>query len=297
LPPPSATACPACKGPVRGHGWKHDHELHQCVRCGTLSSVAASAPAALYERYYDRAVFELPRPAAESLERLVRACAPFRVSGRWLDVGFGEGGLLETAARLGWSCFGSELSPRALEHGARRGFCVSARPEEDARFPCGGFDVVTMVEFLEHVADPDPFLASAARWLRPGGLLFATTPNRRSLNCLLLGLRWSVISPPEHCVIWTAAGLRAALGRAGFACRSVRAEGLNPAEILAALRPRGSTAPVSRNEAGFALNAALSATPRRRALKRAANHVLSLLCCGDTLKVWAIRSEAPAAVA
>jgi SAM-dependent methyltransferase len=41
------------------------------------------------------------------------------------------------------------------------------------------FDVAFAVFVLEHVAHPEEFVAAAATVLRPGGLLFALTPNKR----------------------------------------------------------------------------------------------------------------------
>lgn len=40
------------------------------------------------------------------------------------------------------------------------------------------FDVAFSVYVLEDVADPDAFLAACARVLKPGGRLFALTPNK-----------------------------------------------------------------------------------------------------------------------
>jgi SAM-dependent methyltransferase len=169
---------------------------------------------------------------------------------------------------------------------------VAADASDDARFPAGGFDVVTMIELIEHVAAPEVFLQSAARWLRPGGVLYLTTPNANSINRHVLGLTWSIISPPEHVTIWSARGMRRALVRAGFVPRRVRTEGLNPSELRARVCPRRPGAPrLSRNEAAFALNEVFSSSPCRRRLKAAINGGLSLLGVGDSLKVWAIRGS------
>src|SRR4030095_6309944 len=213
-----------------------------------------------------------------------------RNTGRWLDIAYGEGGLLDTAERCGWKCYGTEISPQALGYGEQRGWVVTADAEEDPRFPRRGFDVVTMIEFLEHVTEPSSVLRSAAQWLRPGGLLYITTPNAGSLNRHFLGLDWSIFHPPEHVTIWTARGLREALAQAGFSLQQIRTEGFNPCETLARLRHRSEPAhSVDRNTAAFALNSTFSSSSFRRTVKAGINSCLSAFRIGDTLKVWAIR--------
>ena len=50
---------------------------------------------------------------------------------------------------------------------------------DGAAFPDGTFDVVLSSFTLEHFADPPAALANLRHWLRPGGMLVATTVNRR----------------------------------------------------------------------------------------------------------------------
>jgi hypothetical protein len=148
-----------------------------------------------------------------------------------------------------------------------------------------------MIETLEHVSEPGRFLNDAACWLRQGGLLYITTPNFRGLNGRMLGLRWSVVSPPEHIVLWTAPALRSAVATAGFRVVRMRTEGLNPSEILTLARWRKEDKPVDRLRSGVALSEAMSRTRARRALKTAINGGLNILRLGDTLKMWARRVD------
>src|SRR5262249_53109765 len=169
-----------------------------------------------YDHYYERARFVTPPTVIASLEALVRSAETFKRTCKWLDIGYGEGGLLAAAERHGWACHGIEVAPHALEYAQQRAWVVTAEPGDDARFRDSTFDVVTMIELVEHVSEPNQFLSNAARWLRPGGLLYVTTPNARSVNRRALGLSWSTVSPPEHVVLWTVESLRWALVRAGL---------------------------------------------------------------------------------
>ena len=48
------------------------------------------------------------------------------------------------------------------------------------------FDAITMLDFLEHVRNPNDSVAEANRLLKEGGLLYVNSPNHKSLLC------WSI---------------------------------------------------------------------------------------------------------
>ena len=288
--------CPACRA-RRAALWgsKQAYPLWRCLVCGTIwTSVGPRGGAApeLYDKYYERTHFETSPLAVTTLKRLVASAERFRQTERWLDLGYGAGGLLLIAEGCGWACYGTEVSPRALEYGRKRGWVVAGDAGADPRFGKGTFDVVTMIELIEHVTAPLPLLEDAAAWIRPGGLLYLTTPNARSLNRWLLGPAWNVFSPPEHLTIWTVRSLGRVLGAAGFHRVRIRAEGFNPCEVMARVRGRGeSIGPAYRNQVASELHEFLSKTPLRRAVKTGINMGLAAFGMGDSLKVWAVRSK------
>jgi len=104
---------------------------------------------------------------------------------RVLDVGCGGGILSESMAALGAEVVGIDLSDRALKvaelHLLESGRRVSYRKtavEELAREQAGEYDVVTCMEVLEHVPDPQSQVSACARLLRPNGHAFFATLNR-----------------------------------------------------------------------------------------------------------------------
>jgi SAM-dependent methyltransferase len=284
--------CPACHGPdTEPAGEKYGHRLHRCSACRALFVHPLPSVEDASRVYVDAYAEPAPVPevVVRSLRALVDGAASFRREGRWLDVGFGDGALLDVIASRGWTGFGTEVARPSLERAAARGFTVGDDLESPS-FPAGGFDVVSMVEVVEHVPAVEPFLAGAFRLLRPGGMLYVSTPNVRSLNARVLGPDWTVVSPPDHLVLFSAGALRRRLARAGFEVRRVRREGLNPSELRARLRSSGPPpADYHRQDAAIALAESLSRSPLRRAARRAANAVLSATGLGDTLKVWAVR--------
>jgi 2-polyprenyl-3-methyl-5-hydroxy-6-metoxy-1,4-benzoquinol methylase len=276
--------CPACDAADgRPFAEKNSHHILSCRSCATLytSDREQKAYDGWYSDEHASAAFLEKR-----LDEIVARFASSRQTGRLLDVGFGAGDLLESARRAGWQVTGVETARDAVEHVRKRGIEVFHGVLRDAPYEPASFDVVIATELFEHVIDVRPLLVDIERVLRPGGLLWATTPHGRGISARLLGASWSVIAPPEHVQLFSVRGLRTLLHGAGFADVSIAAEGVNPQEILQYFR-RTKVSGTQRVEAGYAVNAFFEEHRGRRALKRAINRVLSLLRLGDSLKVCA----------
>jgi len=91
---------------------------------------------------------------------------------RVLDVGCGDGKLLDRLSALGWQTYGIELSsPVAFVRHHR----LSSPPEDRS------FDLVILHHVLEHVVEPLHLLRQAAGSLRDGGALFLSVPRLDTL--------------------------------------------------------------------------------------------------------------------
>jgi len=169
--------------------------LGRCRRCG-LVTAHPMPPAELLGRLYE--AVEDPTYAAEApfrrrnFERVLRFLTG-RLGlrpGRLLDVGAALGGLVEVARELGWEAYGIEPSRAMAEAARRRGVPVEAARLETWDGPAQAFDVITLLDVIEHVPEPDRFLAKALWHLRPGGVVCIVTPDVTSVAARLLGRRW-----------------------------------------------------------------------------------------------------------
>ena len=65
------------------------------------------------------------------------------------------------------------------------------------------FDVIVMLDVIEHVPDPRETLALCEKHLNPGGIVVITTGDFGSLPARLLGARWRLMTPPQHLWFFT----------------------------------------------------------------------------------------------
>ncbi len=247
-----------------------------------------------YADYYtERNTAHDPLTKSRYLELLGRF-EDHRRSGRLLDVGCGFGFLLATAAERRWEVYGTEISSSALRYAERLGLPrdqIHLGGIEDAGFVPGSFDVVTLLEVIEHLHDPVRTLRAVGRVLRPGGLLYLTTPNFDSLSRRVLRKNWSVIHPEEHLSYFNTRSLVTLLADVDLHCVEAHTTGIGYHEILRHLRGARSGEAGSGADSVQAAREAIEGRAWLSVLKQGANSLLSLARLGDTIKLFARRGD------
>ena len=177
-----------------------------------------------------------------SANRPLRAGAPLT----WFDYGCGAGGLLKSLRDRRFFSFGDEevpIEPSGFDVGAyaQRLRNVDHLPiytaEAIRQLPAESFDVVSLLEVIEHVDQPLEALALCSRLLKRGGLLLLTTGNLACPLARWQGVRFSYCVPEIHISLWTPKSLRFAYKQVGLIPYRVRCEGSIRFKIAKNLAP------------------------------------------------------------
>lgn len=137
-----------------------------------------------------------PGSGIASSEPSLRSDPATQFRGRLLDIGCATGSFLEEARDLRWQVEGVDLSHWAIDRARERGihsvhegtvYTLPGAPER--------FDVVTMLDYIEHDDAPDRLIQRVNTLLKPGGCLYITSPDIGGLTARMLGSRWWGINP------------------------------------------------------------------------------------------------------
>ncbi len=206
------------------------------VRCRNCSLIYVNprlkSPEQIYwgekEKYYSEAKLVLEGKARHHRDvnyiSDLRLIVKFKPRGNLLDVGTNMGTFLRMARNMGWNLYGVEPSA-PLSEMARKFFGLNVKTAylEEAKFECKFFDVVTMVDVFEHIAQPGKILSEINRILKDDGILFIKVPNGLfnlfKFNLANLSGRLKqhdIFDSYEHVVHYTQATLQAMLRKFGF---------------------------------------------------------------------------------
>jgi len=136
--------------------------------------------------------------------------------GRMIDVGCGNGGIVESAREYGWEAEGIDVDAGAIDNARGKGLNVHSGTLAAQAYPDATFDLITMSHVIEHLHDPVGILRESHRVLKPDGLLMILTPNTSSTERERFGVHWFALDPPRHLILFNPRNLAGAARRAGF---------------------------------------------------------------------------------
>ncbi|MDP3997092.1 MAG: bifunctional glycosyltransferase/class I SAM-dependent methyltransferase [bacterium] len=117
--------------------------------------------------------------------------------GHLLDIGAGPGFFLNEAKKQGWRVTGIEPSIASASYAEAEFGLTNIQTDNNAlaKLDSASFDVIAMLDVIEHHPEPQKLISQAARLLKPDGLFVLTTPRFDSLLAKMMGRSWYCIFP------------------------------------------------------------------------------------------------------
>ena len=205
--------------------WPPGGMLARCHACGLVQTAATPQWSHEADRIYagytiyhqsggiEQAVFDSSSGASQArsdiLIKAVQTHVPFQQSGRWLDIGCGNGALLRACSRAlpGWKFLGSEVNDKYRD-------AVESIPGVEALVTGalssvpGTYDVISLVHVLEHIPAPAAFLKSLSDRLNPDGRILIEVPDCRQNPFMLM--------VADHCSHFSRTMLANVVATAGY---------------------------------------------------------------------------------
>jgi 2-polyprenyl-3-methyl-5-hydroxy-6-metoxy-1,4-benzoquinol methylase len=215
------------------------YDIVRCCQCDVIAADPMPEPHVLraYYENYQPTVVDVYRDTKlvemqSGLWGYLRAFMPSNRQTKVLDYGFGAGAFLKYIAKQGATSFGVDFSEQNISQLTE--WCskqrlnmtllnASARTTDDLRDE--RFDLITMLQVVEHLVDPVGTIASLAELQNRGAVLYLECPNQdawffRAKNHLRRVLRrefmYGSVSPPQHVLGFNGKSLRMLLRRCGY---------------------------------------------------------------------------------
>jgi len=141
---------------------------------------------------------------------------------RVLDIGCAGGAFPKAATDLGMKATGIEPSQWLCERGKELyGLDLRAGTLSDHKFKSETFDIITLWDVIEHLANPKEMLEEVSRLLKPDGIFVINYPDYDSYAHRILGSRWPFFLS-VHLVYFSPKTIERLLNTNGFTVDSIR---------------------------------------------------------------------------
>lgn len=264
------------------------HKLLRCRTCRFVYMQETPSPEELnahYKHYsYNREQYISPI-TEKRFDELLDGFEKYRKNNRLLDLGCGAGFFAARALKKGWDVHGTEYSEKAVELCLSKGIKMQKAPIEQNDFHPLEFDVVTSFEVVEHLSYPLQEVRLAESLLRPGGLLYLTTPNYNALARYYLKGKYNVIQYPEHLSYFTPGSLKKMMTLSGLRKRSIRTSGISLTRFKTSTGKK-KEAVIAKDNSDEKLRRSIEKKWHLQMVKKILNYSLNISGTGATIKAY-----------
>ncbi|MDP2685114.1 MAG: class I SAM-dependent methyltransferase [bacterium] len=227
--------CPACKSDNARLAFnKHSFTYKECDQCSTLF-VSPRPMSETIDNFYihsesskfwaehffpetaDARREMIFKPRAKLIDEMAKKIGVPQPASL-VDVGAGYGIFLEEVKKTGGfsEIFAVEPSIDLAKCCRDKGFTAIEKPVEKIEENEVQASVACSFEVFEHLFDPDSFVNSMKRLIKPGGIILFTTLTISGLDLQVLWDKSKSISPPHHLNFFSIEGLKILLRRCGL---------------------------------------------------------------------------------
>lgn len=205
--------------------WKNGYRIVQCKNCG-LVYVNPQPEEEEIKQYYNEQYKSKKYPSEKKIKSKTREARKIikslkriikRKNIKLLDVGCGFGYLVKSASEAGWDAYGIEVADWMVDF-AKKEFKIKV----DVRsFPGSGlreesYDIITMLEVVEHFPNPFRALKEAHILTKKEGFLMIRVPDIESFPAKKDKIDWRGFVLPDHLYFFSFETLKKICEKSGF---------------------------------------------------------------------------------
>lgn len=143
-----------------------------------------------------------------------------KLGGELLEIGCAYGFFLETVNSL-FNISGIEMCDDAVNVCKEKGLNVFNADEKNFFTTFGIFDIVVMLDVIEHLIDPSETFQLISEHTKKDSLLVISTGDFGSFCSLLFGKYWRLMTPPQHLWFFNQKSIIKILKKYGFKVESI----------------------------------------------------------------------------
>ncbi len=216
---------------------KNGYDVYACPSCGLKNTKLTVAYEQFIHEFYTQGYFTgtasrgaysnyaldkpfITRTQKKFLSKLISVHPPINgktTPPRLLDIGCAYGYFVELALRAGYDAYGIDVSEYAV-HRARQRFNgrIYQGSIGSSHLAKQSFDVITMLDVVEHLGDPRKDLSKVAGLLSDNGVFLMATGDTESAAARLLSRRWTFYIPPQHLFFYNKTNFTRLLNESGL---------------------------------------------------------------------------------